>query len=94
MKKFWHCFYKVGGGPPLRLLSGPKGIGINNYEPSACRINFAVPSMNLGILMKEIHQKSSAQVFLIQLLKKLQKQFPTHPKNLYFLTMGNLLEQG
>ena len=46
MKKFWHCFYKVGGGPPLRLLSGPKGIGINNYEPSACRINFAVPSTN------------------------------------------------
>ena len=46
MKKFWHCFYKVGGGPPLRLLSGPKGIGINNYQPSACRINFAVPSTN------------------------------------------------
>ena len=46
MKKFWHWIYKVGGGPPLRLLSGPKGIGINNYEPSACQINFAVPSTN------------------------------------------------
>ena len=47
MKKFWHCFYKVGGGPPLRLLSGPKGIGINNYEPSACRINFVLINLIL-----------------------------------------------
>ena len=46
MKKFWHCFYKVGGGPPLRLLSGPKGSGSHNYEPSMCNINFAVPSIN------------------------------------------------
>ena len=23
MKRFWHCLYKVGGGPSLRLLSGP-----------------------------------------------------------------------
>ena len=46
MKKFWHCFYKVGGGPPLRLLSGPKGIGNQSYQPSNCQINFAVPSTN------------------------------------------------
>ena len=46
MKKFWHCFYKVEGGPPLRLLSGPKGTGYQNYEPSNCLINFAVPSAN------------------------------------------------
>ena len=35
MKKFWHCFYKVGGGPPLRLLSGLKGTGDNNLETSS-----------------------------------------------------------
>ena len=29
-----------------QIIVGPKGIGINNYEPSACRINFAVPSTN------------------------------------------------
>ena len=46
MKKIWHCFYKVGGGPPLRLLSGPKGAGNMNYKPSSCNINFAVPSAN------------------------------------------------
>ena len=45
MKKFWHCFYKVGGGPALRLLSGPKGTGDNNLDTASCSINFAVPSL-------------------------------------------------
>ena len=59
MKKFWHCFYKVGGGPPLRLLSGPKGIGINNCETSSCSINFAVPSTNT---IQTYDQSDSAKV--------------------------------
>ena len=59
MKKFWHCFYKVGGGPPLRLLSGPKGIGINNCETSSCSINFAVPSTNT---IRTYDQSDSAKV--------------------------------
>ena len=45
IKKFWHCFYKVGGGPALRLLSGPKGTGDNNFDTASCSINFAVPSL-------------------------------------------------
>ena len=45
MKKFWHCFYKVGGGPALRLLSGPKGTGDNTLDTASCSINFAVPSL-------------------------------------------------
>ena len=44
MKRFWHCLYKVGGGPPIRLLSGPKGTGENNYDPISANINFAIPS--------------------------------------------------
>ena len=47
MKKFWHCFYKVGGGPALRLLSGPKGTGDNNLDTESCSINFAVPSLKI-----------------------------------------------
>ena len=47
MKKFWHCFYKVGGGPALRLLCGPKGTGDNNLDTESCSTNFAVPSLKI-----------------------------------------------
>ena len=47
MKKFWHCFYKVGGGPALQLLSGPKGTGDNNLDTESCSINFSVPSLKI-----------------------------------------------
>ena len=45
MKRFWHCLYKLAGGPALRLLSGPRGTGERNFETSFCNINFAVPSI-------------------------------------------------
>ena len=59
MKKNWYCFYKVVRGPPLRLLSGPKGIGNNNYEPSTCSINFAVPSPNT---IRSVDKSDSAKI--------------------------------
>ena len=45
MKRFWHCLYKLVGGPSLRLLSGPRGTGEQNFDTSFCNINFAVPSI-------------------------------------------------
>ena len=45
MKRFWHCLYKLAGGPSLRLLSGPRGTGERNFDTSFCNINFAVPSI-------------------------------------------------
>ena len=44
MKRFWHCLYKVAGGPPVHLLSGPRGTGEQNYDTMSSSINFAVPS--------------------------------------------------
>ena len=45
MKCFWHCLYKLVGGPSLRLLSGPRGTGEQNFDTSFCNINFTVPSI-------------------------------------------------
>ena len=45
MKRFWHCLYKLAGGPSLRLLSGPRGTGERNFDTSFCHINFALPSI-------------------------------------------------
>ena len=81
MKKFWHCFYKVGGGPPLRLLSGPKGIGINNCETSSCSINFAVPSTNT---IRTYDQSDSAKVIppsiFHPIIDKISKSVSNTPK--------------
>ena len=40
MKRFWHCLYKLAGGPALRLLSGPRGTGDKNFDTAFCNINF------------------------------------------------------
>ena len=95
MKTFWHCFYRVGGGPPLRLLSGPKGIGINNCETFSCSINFAVPSTNT---IRTYDQSDSAKVipppaFFILLLIKFPNLFQTPQKSSFFLMMVNQLVQ-
>ena len=45
IKRFWHCLYKLAGGPSLRLLSGPRGTGERNFDTSFCNINFALPSI-------------------------------------------------
>ena len=81
MKKFWHCFYKVGGGPPLRLLSGPKGIGNKNYETSTCNINFAVPSANtIRCVDKSDLAKIIPPSIFTTLINKISQSITSAPK--------------
>ena len=64
MKCFWHCLYKVAGGPALRLLSGPRGTGENNYDTSLANINFAIPSQStLQRISKSSHNSMPPSIF-------------------------------
>ena len=64
MKCFWHCLYKVAGGPALRLLSGPRGTGENNYDTSLANINFTIPSQStLQRISKSSHNSMPPSIF-------------------------------
>ena len=80
MKHFWHCLYKVGGGPPIRLLSGPRGTGENNYNPSSALINFAVPSQTtLHRLSKTSHTAIPPSIFH-PILERISDSLDESPK--------------
>ena len=80
MKRFWHCWYKVGGGPPIHLLSGPRGTGENNYNPSSALINFAVPSqLTLHRLSKTSHTAIPPSIFH-PILERISDSLDESPK--------------
>ena len=64
MKRFWHCLYKVAGGPPIRLISGPRGTGEKNFNTASANINFAVPSgSTLQQIGKTKHSSITPSIF-------------------------------
>ena len=63
-KQFWHCLYKVAGGPPIRLTSGPRGTGEKNFNTASANINFAVPSRStLQQIGKTKHLSITPSIF-------------------------------
>ena len=56
--------YKVAGGPPIRLISGPRGTGEKNFNTTSANINFAVPSRStLQQIGKTKHSSIPPSIF-------------------------------
>ena len=56
--------YKVAGGPPIRLISGPRGTGEKNFNTASANINFAVPSRStLQQIGKTKHSSIPPSIF-------------------------------
>ena len=73
MKCFWHCLYKLAGGPALRLLSGPRGTGDKNFDTASCNINFAVPSLSTLRSMSNNNSKIIHPSILHKVLESIQE---------------------
>ena len=73
MKRFWHCLYKLAGGPALRLLSGPRGTGDKNFDTASCNINFAVPSLSTLRSMSSNNSKIIHPGILHEVLESIQE---------------------
>ena len=73
MKRFWHCLYKLAGGPALRLLSGPRGTGDKNFDTASCNINFAVPSLSTLRSMSNNNSKIIHPGILHEVLESIQE---------------------
>ena len=89
MKKFWHCFYKVGGGPALRLLSGPKGTGDNNLDTTSCCINFAVPSLKTIKQVDNVTNKIINPGIFHDVLDNIADSTSNKKRNSYYHLTGN-----
>ena len=73
MKCFWHCLYKLAGGPALWLLSGPRGTGDKNFDTASFNINFAVLSLSMLRSMSNNNSKIIRPGILHEVLESIQE---------------------